>query len=263
MTFSFDFGLEGQGVPYAKAAIVMLFESDTTPERLAKTSGPAAVAYSSRFIELFETQIGIIPHAAGIYAEIIGGRNSALAISERATTVLKDGKKPIIISKNRKVSGLFCRSGIAALWGKLGRNECNEAKLLSAGDTILAGVRAATNIAFKSVKGEVVLLTARDLMKENEKLREALSRLNGPMHLSIDLDVLAPGTVPNSRAIEPGGLDWYTLVDTLEALFGTVKINSVDVTGTEEIASRSPAGHLGAQLVLKLAGLLIAQTASP
>jgi hypothetical protein len=259
MSFSFDFGFEAPGASFDNAATVLIFESDATRETLSKTNGPAAIADASRFVELFELQIGISPFAAGLYSEVVGGAN--LPVKKRARDAADAGKVPVIISRSRTVTGLFCRTGLTALWGKLGRNECNEARLFSHRETFLAGVRAATNSAFKSVTGDVVLLTASHLMRQPAMLQEALARLTGPMHLSIDLDVLSPAEAANSRSVEPGGLDWYTLVDTIESLVDAVKVESVDITGTGAILPRSPAAYLGAQLVLKLAGVLAARNA--
>lgn len=261
MILPFDFGFEGQGVSFNRATIVLLFDSDSTLENVPGSRGPAAIADASRFIELFEMQIGISPYAAGIYSEIVSP-DDAEGIVNRAGAVTESGKTPIIISRNRKTTGLFCKAGLVAFWGKLGRNECNEAKLFSQSGTILAGIRSANNAAFKSVTGDVVLLTAGNLMREPDKLQEALTQISGPLHLSIDLDVLAPGEVLNDRCLEPGGLNWYTLVNLISALFDSIEVSSVDVTGCSEITSRSPASHLGAQLVLKLAGLLAAKKAA-
>ena len=171
MSFSFDFGFEAPGASFDNAATVLIFESDATRETLSKTNGPAAIADASRFVELFELQIGISPFAAGLYSEVVGGANLPVTVEKRARDAADAGKVPIIISRSRTVTGLFCRTGLTALWGKLGRNECNEARLFSHRETFLAGVRAATNSAFKSVTGDVVLLTASHLMRQCSKRR--------------------------------------------------------------------------------------------
>ena len=256
MSFSFDFGFEAPTTPYDKASMVMLFESTATRETLSKMPGAAAVADTSRFVELFEMQVGLTPYAAGLAAEIVGGIDSAQSVVKRARQVVADDKIPIIIGETRAVTGLFCEANLVAFWGKLGREECNESKLVKHREALLAGVRAATNAAFKSLTGDVILLTASNLIKTPDTLGTALARMAGPVHFSVDLDVLAPGEALNDRAIEPGGLSWYDLTAAVDAVFKELRVESVEITGTQRLAPRSPAAYLAAELALKLASLL-------
>ena len=261
MSFSFDFGFESPSAPFDKATMVMLFESSTTRETLARTPGPAAIADTSRFVELFEMQVGLTPYTAGLAAEVIGGIDSAAALVRRAKEVQAAGKTPILVSETREVTGLFCETGLVAMWGKLGRKECSEAALVSSRETVLVGVRAATGAAFKSLTGDVILLTAGNIITNPGTLRDALARLSGPVHFSIDLDVLSPGEVLNERAIEPGGLSWYDLAAAVDTVFSDLRVASVEITGTSMLAPRSPAAYLGAQLALKIAGLVATRNA--
>jgi arginase family enzyme len=257
MALIIDFGYSDTTASWNDAYLALLFAAKADPSEIGKASGPLAIADASRFVELFECQIGLSPLGVGTYAEAVGGDNPAVKAIERAAEARARGMFPIVIGDDRRITDLGCRDPLVALWGKVGRIEVDETAILSRSNpSILAGVRAATANAFQAIPGNVTILTASALAQHKEFFKEALSRVSTPVHLSIDFDVLAPAVAQTGRSLEPGGLGWYDLMDLIELVFEGPGVAAVDLVGTALVGPRTPAALLGSQILLRVAGLL-------
>ena len=232
MAFVFDFGFEGPGASWNDALVTVLFASNASSDDLATIPGPTAIADTSRYIELFELQVGLSALEMGLYAEIVGGEDPIVQAARRASEARARGKIPILVGSTRRVTEESCRDPLIALWGKVGRPESNESRLLNARQTVLVGVRSATSSAFQALTGNIAIITSKVFSMGQDILKNALGGISGPAHLSIDLDVLAPGVVQNDRSIEPGGFSWYDLMDVIELVVEGPGIAGVDITGT-------------------------------
>lgn len=256
MTLTIDFGFSSSGASWSDAYLALLFACRGEAGDVGRAPGPLAIADASRFIELFEMQVGLSPLDIGTHAEAVGGDNPVEAAASRAAEARARGMFPIIIGDDRRVTERHCAGPLVALWGKAGRIEIDEAGLLGRNPAVLAGVRAATNSAFQSIPHTVTIITARALTEQREIFGEALSRFKDPVHLSIDLDVLAPAVAQTTRSLEPGGLSWYGLMDAVEMVFQSPGVAAADLVGTGSVGPRTPAALLGSQVLLRLAGLL-------
>ncbi len=256
MTLTIDFGYSNSAASWADAYLALLFACRGEAADVGRASGPLAIADASRFVELFEMQIGLSPLDIGTYAEAVGGEDPIEAAVTRAAEARARGMFPIIVGDDRRVTEQHSAEPLVALWGKVGRIEADETALLGRHPSILAGVRAATNNAFQSIPQTTTILTARTLTEQRESFGEALARVKDPVHLSIDLDVLAPAVAQTFRSLEPGGLTWYGLMDAIEMVFQGPGVAAADLVGTAPVAPRTPAALLGSQVLLRLAGLL-------
>jgi len=257
MAVTLDFGYSKSTSSWLDAYLVLLFASKTPAQKIGKASGPMAIADASRFVELFEMQVGLSPLDIGTYAELVGGDDPVTDAAKRASEARARGMFPIIIGEDRSTTEKYCQDPLVALWGKAGRVEANEAAVFSRNPTVLVGVRAATASAFQTIPASATILTSTSFTAGKESFQEALVKIEDPVHLSIDLDVLSPAVAQTDRSLEPGGFSWYDLVDAIEMVFNSpAGVASVDLVGTTTVEARSPSALLGAQIVLKMAGLL-------
>jgi len=256
MTFPIDFGYSNTSASWTDAYLALLFASKGDPAEIGRAAGPMAIADASRFVELFEMQVGLSPLDIGTYAEAVGGDDPVDQAARRAEEARSRGMFPVIIGEDRRVTERHCKDPLVALWGKVGRIETDETSLLARNPSVLAGVRAATANAFQAIPGSVSILTATALMSRKEILAESLASITDPVHLSIDLDVLSPAVAQTPRSLEPGGLGWYDLMDLIEMIFKGPGVAAADLVGTGPVSPRSPAALLGSQVLLRVAGLL-------
>lgn len=258
MSFRFDFAFDIKGAGWNEAYLALLFAAEGTPTDLGRVPGPLAVAHASRYVELFEMQVGASPMDVGLYCEAVGGENPIEETAKKAQSARARGMIPIIIAEDRKMTRPACAGPLVALWGKVGRTETSESELFATNKTILAGVRAATSQAFKSIPADVTILTARGLCADKSAFVASLAKLADPVHLSMDIDVLTPGTAQNNRCLEPGGLSWYDLCDLIDLVIEGPGLASAELIGTRSIKPKTPSAVLCAQILLKLTGMLTA-----
>lgn len=121
---------------------------------------------------------------------------------------------------------------------------------------MILGVRAASRMGMESLPSHARVATSLELSRNGNLHGELLNPIGHPVHLSIDLDVLSPGTVQNPRSVEPGGLSWYELLDAVDTVFEGPGVSSVALVGCGPVSARSPAAVLSAQLVIRLASLV-------
>ncbi len=255
MSFTIDFGFEEAGAPWDRAKMAILFVSRTEPTDLGRLPGPTAIADAARYVEMFELQSGITPGEVGTYAEVINQPDPLPAVAEQVVSAKNGGKLAVVVADDRRCTEHCCTENLVALWGKLGRAEADEGQLMENRSSVFAGVRAATSTAFKTIPGSVTIITARRLNQEQQTLQTALQRMDQPVYLSIDVDVLSPGVAQTPRSLEPGGLSWYALVDAMTTVAHGPGIAAVELVGTQRINPRSPCAALCAQLLVKLAGV--------
>ena len=77
---------------------------------------------------------------------------------------------------------------------------------------------------------------------------------DGPVYVTIDLDVFDPAVVPATGTPEPGGLDWWQVTGVLAAVAARARIVGFDVV---ELCPR-PGGHGSAFAAAKLVNRLLA-----
>jgi arginase family enzyme len=261
MPFEFDFGFETPGSGMDNARIAFLFACPGEQGDLGAASGPLAIAHASRYVEYFEMQIGISPLEMGVHSQVLGAPSLAGTVWDSFPANHRPHTLPVVIGEDRKITEQVCGPPLVALWGKMGREEADEFAILNANTTVLAGIRAASSTAFKALPGNVTILTSHTVHKDKTMLAEAFGELHDPVHLSIDLDVLSPGAAHTKRSVEPGGLSWYDLMDITEMVFHSPGVVSVDLVGTKHIEPKSTAALVGAQILMRVAGLAAAVSA--
>jgi hypothetical protein len=258
MSFEFDFGFEIPSASIDDACIAFLFACEGQKSDLGNSSGPLAIAHASQYVEYFEMQIGISPLEMGVHSQVLGSFSLSGTVWDVILSTDNHHVLPVVIGEDRKITEQSCSRPLVAFWGKMGREEADEVALLNSNATVLAGIRAASSNAFKAVTDNVAIITSRTVHLDKKILEQSLGELIGPVHLSIDFDVLSPGVAQTERSVEPGGLSWYDLMDMIEMVFQDPGVASVDIVGTKKIAPKSTPALIGAQILMRLAGLTAA-----
>ena len=76
--------------------------------------------------------------------------------------------------------------------------------------------------------------------------------MTGQVYLTLDVDVLDPSVMPASGTPEPGGLDWYLLLEYLKKVFRTKEVVGFDIVEFAPIDALKAPGFLVAKLYYKL-----------
>lgn len=107
---------------------------------------------------------------------------------------------------------------------------CPVTRLLEQGHkVVMAGVRSVFESEVELVEREsrITLFMDWDLRGKGqwESFLQRVHTLEGPVYLSIDMDVFNPTVVPGVGTPQPGGFFWYQMIEALEALFAKRKVD--------------------------------------
>jgi agmatinase len=142
--------------------------------------------------------------------------------------------------------------------GSAHSHACPMHHLRERGHTIvMAGVRSFLDAERRRIAEDPGLELFDDWSLRSEAGRAALiercAAIAGPTWLTIDLDVFDPGLVPGVGTPQPGGLDWYTVVEVVEAVAGNrhADLRGVDIVELIPDAS-SVSDTVAAKLMQKI-----------
>jgi len=100
---------------------------------------------------------------------------------------------------------------------------------------IMAGIRSLFEDEIERIvsSDKISLFMDRNLRKPEhwQQFLEQLKNLRGQVWLSIDMDVFNPALVAGVGTPQPGGLDWYQVVEILEIVFfnKNIKLQGMDI----------------------------------
>ena len=83
-----------------------------------------------------------------------------------------------------------------------------------------------------------------------------LSGLSGPLYITIDMDVFDPSLVPGVGTPEPGGVDWYPVLDIVRTLTEVGTVVGFDVVELCPIPHQPASDFVAARLIYKLIGYI-------
>ena len=121
----------------------------------------------------------------------------------------------------------------------------------------MAGIRSVYESEVELVEKEprITLFLDWDLRGKGqwESFLQKVSSLEGPVYLSIDMDVFNPAVVPGVGTPQPGGFYWYPMIELLESLFSRKKIDLRGVDVVELVPEASRVSEMtAAKLLLKI-----------
>ena len=135
---------------------------------------------------------------------------------------------------------------------------CPVNRLLDQGHKIImGGIRSLFESEVERIEKEsrISLFLDWDLRGKGqwEAFLQKVNSLEGPVYLSVDMDVFNPAFVPGVGTPQPGGFFWYHMIELLESLFSrrTIDLRGVDIV--ELVPEPSRVSEMtAAKLLLKI-----------
>lgn len=107
------------------------------------------------------------------------------------------------------------------------RNLIDE-KIIKSKNVYLFGIRTFSRTEFEYLEEKGInYFTIADILKDKEKINQTLSKITGPIYLSLDIDVLDPDCAPATYYKEWCGLKTQELIGFIEII--KEKTKSVDI----------------------------------
>jgi agmatinase len=93
---------------------------------------------------------------------------------------------------------------------------------------------------------------AHDIQGNNSWIESSIKEMSDNVYLTVDLDVFDPGIMPSTGTPEPGGLDWYTVINYLKKVFKLKNVVGFDIVEFAPIKNNKAPDFLVAKLYYKL-----------
>jgi agmatinase len=277
-------GLDGEAADFERASAVVLpvpYESTTSYGGGAR-NGPRAIVEASRYVELFDQELGCEPGALlGIHTfpalELTrAGASVAMQELHEAYGKVLDvcgGRFPVMLGGEHSVSSpaILAHAGrrrerMSVLQldahadlrpqyeGTPASHASAMARVLDRADVVAVGIRAVSDEEMDVHRGSdaSTIVWADEMWEDDRWMDRALEALRPDVYLTFDVDYFDPKYVPSTGTPEPGGGDWYRTLKFLGRVYRERNVVAADVVELAPVPGLHAPDFLVAKLVYKL-----------
>lgn len=116
---------------------------------------------------------------------------------------------------------------------------------------VQVGIRSCDIEEMQFVKPEN-MFWAHDIANDANWIDKVLERVSGNVYITIDLDAFDPAIAPSTGTPEPGGLQWYPVLELLRKVFEKCHVVAFDIVELMDSAMPKPTAFLAAKLYYKM-----------
>jgi len=273
-------GIEEQFTDYHSSPVVMIpvpFDATSTWIRGADR-GPEAILEASANMELYDIQTNSEVYLNGIHTLAPVGQTLDPEVmvkesEEAVLKVLKDGKFPVVIGGNHSVcigpvracSKVYEKFTVLQLDAHTDLRPEYEGTPLSHA-SVMARAREVARVVQVGIRSMCVeevpfiepenIFYAHDIVGRNDWYEKAASRIEGPVYLTIDLDVFDPSVLPSTGTPEPGGMLYYEVYRFVSYIIDHFTVIGMDVNELCPIAGEKSSDFLASKLIYQIISLL-------
>ena len=274
-------GLESDFAALDRARAVILpapYDFSTSYQGGARL-GPRAILAASRNMELWDEEVGAV-YRQGIHTlpelepTAEGPEAMARRVEEAVGWILRQKKLPVMLGGEHSLTAGAVKA-VATSVERLSvlqidahadmRDRYLDSPFSHA--CVMRRVRElvpAASVGIRSLSEEEAeyleahpapMWSTREFRALGRRLEPILEALTDQVYVTIDVDGLDPSQVPATGTPEPGGLDWYELVDLLRSVAERKRIVGFDVVELAPLPGQVASDFLAARLVYRLIGL--------
>ncbi len=278
-------GLDGAAARHdqAKTWILPVPYETTASWGTATRQGPQAIIDASRYVELYDPELGCLPSADGVYTfpalELERGNAAGAAerLEEAFGQILEaaNGRRVIMLGGEHSVSPPAIlahasrteeRLTVLQMDAHLDLHErfngsrfshaCAMARIGGRADLVSVGARGVSQEEWEAAadRADVFVVPGEHLHDGDAWMERATAALADPVYLTFDVDFLDPSLAPATGAPEPGGASWHQTLLFLRRVFAERRIVGVDVVEHAPVPGLSAPDFLVAKLVHKIIG---------
>ncbi|MYJ17255.1 MAG: agmatinase [Gemmatimonadetes bacterium] len=245
--------------------------------------GPRAIIEASRYVELFDHELGRDPSTGGAYTfpalELTcGDAAHAMAELEDACAWVLDaasGRRVIMLGGEHAVSSAAIAAHArrspdrisvlqfdahldlrASHDGSAHSHACAMARVVDQVDLVTVGARGISGEEWLVAdrRDNVTVITAEEVARDDAWMDRAMAALGDPVYVTFDVDFFDPSLVPSTGTPEPGGGEWYPALALLRRVFTERRVVGADVVELAPIPGMTAPDFLVARLVYKIIG---------
>ena len=245
--------------------------------------GPQAIIDASRYVELYDQELGRDPSEGGVYTfpalELErGAADRAMAELERAFGLVLDaaaGRRVIMLGGEHSVSAPAILAHAARCDGRLAvlqldahldlrdtfdgtpySHACAMGRVVDVVDLVSVGVRGIGAEEWRVVqeRDNVAAFTGEAMAEDDGWMDHALEALGDPVYLTFDVDFFDPSLAPSTGTPEPGGGNWRQTTNFLRRVFAERRVVGADMVEHAPIPGLAAPDFLVAKLIYKIIG---------
>jgi len=274
---------EASAYPTSRCLVVPVPYESTTSWGGGTRAGPGALLEASRYIELWDQELGVDPSTVGIHTlpalELTrsGPEGAMKELQEAYAEILREaeGRFPVMLGGEHSISAPVIRAVAEAegrrvsvlqldahadlrdsYEGTPASHASAMRRILDVADLVGVGIRGISQEEAEVAEAEagVTLVYADEMWEDDAWMGRALEALGDPVYITFDVDFLDPSLMPSTGTPEPGGGDWYRTLRFLRQVFRERQVVGCDVVELAPIPGMPAPDFLAAKLVYKLIG---------
>ncbi len=275
-------------VPMTDARFLILpvpYERTTSYGQGTK-DGPDAILRASRYLELFDEELGTEPYLEGIHTlgpiafdkgpldvsiEKIYAAVKALRIREQFLLSL-GGEHSITYPIVRAYHEQFRSMTVLQIDAHSDLQEKFEGTIYSHGsvmarikdiaDIVQVGIRSQTRPEYDLIQQRGIRTFYMSALRRDALWKEhVVEALGEHVYLTIDLDGFDPSVAPGVGTPEPGGLSWYDVIDLIKLVIERKHLVGCDIVELAPVPLSIITDFLAAKLAYKIMGYIAAGSA--
>lgn len=240
--------------------------------------GPAAVIAASELLELFDDELEVECHKAGIATlePVEPSKQGPAAVHEElykhARRVVRDGKFLFGLGGEHSISSALIRAVMSkhkqlsvlqidahcdlrdTYQGTPFSHACVMRRVHDLGAKIVpVGIRTMSLEEHRFLRGaDIEPITASICHGDDEWVDRVLETLGETVYVTIDIDGFDPAYAPGTGTPEPGGLDWYQVSGLLQLVAAEKRVVAADLVEVMPIPGQTVTEFMAARLAYKL-----------
>jgi len=236
--------------------------------------GPEALIEASANMELYDIETGTEVHKHGIYTDVpvlISGRPELMikAVKERISSwlaldkfvVTVGGEHSVTIGSveahllkypNLSVLQLDAHTDLRPEYlGSKYSHACTMARIKEFCPVTQVGIRSMDIIEKEYLQPGRVFF-AEKILQSHDWIEKVIQTLSEKVYITVDLDVFDPSVMPSTGTPEPGGFEWYTVLDLVRRVTEQKDLVGFDIVELCPDENNKAPNFLAAKLLYKI-----------
>jgi agmatinase len=232
--------------------------------------GPKAIIDASFYVENFDEELKREPYRSGIN---LMEEVTAKELKKTAAKIVKDKKVPIILGGEHSLS-IEAVKGVIEQYPKLSvlqfdahadlrdtyegsenSHACALKRILEVCPAVQIGIRNISEEEYKFAE-DIGQLDKIHFAHNTPPTEKIISQLSDQVYITFDVDVFDPSVMPSTGTPEPGGMNWYEVIEILREVATSKTIVGADFVELAPIKGLHAPDFTIAKLIYKLMGYL-------
>lgn len=263
----------------AGAVILPVPYDGTTEWHAGSRKGPQAIIEASRYLELYDLELGREIHHAGIHTlpeiePVLSGPADMVErvyqagrklVQEGKFVAMLGGEHSLTLGMVRAYREEFADMSVLQLdahadfrdeyMGTRFGQACVMRRVFEICPVTQVGIRSLSREEKEFIDGKSVnTFSLPFVLPEDEIIERVLASLGQNVYVTLDVDVFDPGIMPAVGTPEPGGMGWQTVLSVLKAVASRKRVLGFDVMEFCPEQGPPSCAFLLAKLVYKFLG---------